>query len=228
MPRDDVFYKRGRALAESVYRQVWGTDALVDGNHYGAIVTWGDIAIGNVNIQTRRSDRELLKSEQLYGCCHWSPEVGECPARIAEISGLAIGTDVPMALRRPAMMMLILGLQMLSRSFGIRHYVTIQRPSLIRMLTRSLRLPFQRNDRIVRPVGETPRDRYWQDGQMPRLYYLDLASPQAVDVCTSFFCYLSTAGWHTAFYPRVGSTDEGFSAFRRAWHPGTNTAVVSA
>ncbi|MEO0852213.1 MAG: hypothetical protein AAFY15_01740, partial [Cyanobacteria bacterium J06648_11] len=78
------------------------------------------------------------------------------------------------------------------------------------------------------PICEPPCDRYWRDGQMPRLYYLDLASPQAIDVCTSFFCYLTTAGWHTAFYPRVSSTDEGFASFRRTWHPDTSATVASA
>lgn len=218
VPRTDLFYRRGRTLAEEVYGQVWGTPSLIDGNHYGAIVTCGDVPIGNVNIQTKNGDDDLLKSEMLFGRHHWHPDIRDGSSCIAEISGLAIATDVPNHLRRPAMMMLILGLQMLSRSFGIRHYVTIQRASLIRVLTSSLQLPFQRNERIVRPIAETPRDRYWSEGPSPRLYYLDLTSAQAIDSCASFFCYLSASGWQTAFYPRINNgLDTSFSAFRRAW-----------
>ncbi|MEM6445610.1 MAG: hypothetical protein AAF704_03480 [Cyanobacteria bacterium P01_D01_bin.123] len=229
VPRADLFYRRGRTLAQEVYNEVWGTDALIDGNQYGAIVTCGGIPIGNVNIQTKRDESDLLKSENLYGCNHWHPEIRDCAEAIAEISGLAISVDVPQHLRRPAMMMLILGLQMLSRSLDIRHYVTIQRDSLIRVLTSSLQLPFRRNERIVTPVAETPSDRYWCDGQVPRLYYLELASSQAIDACASFFCYLSAAGWQMAFYPRINSSlnTASFSKFRRSWQDESDLQAVA-
>jgi hypothetical protein len=215
--KNDIFYKKGRVLAEEVYRKVWNTENLIDGNDYAIVVSRNGIAIGNMNLQLR-SEKKLLKSELFYGAEHWQDFFAGKPTRVAELSALALSQNLPNEVRRPIMMMLILGTQILSRALDIQFYVTIQHEFLMRILTKSLQLPFFRNEQLQMPQGKIPNDQYWNRGEFPKLYYLDTKDSNAINTCASFFSYLHVAGIQTAFLPRLKKNDLPFSTFREKWY----------
>jgi hypothetical protein len=76
----DIFYKKGRVLAESVYRQIWNTEKLLDGNDYAVVVSRDRTVVGNLNLQSR-SKHGLLKSEGFFGERHWETLSRVGPAR---------------------------------------------------------------------------------------------------------------------------------------------------
>jgi hypothetical protein len=116
------------------------------------------------------------------------------------------------------MMMLILGTQILSRALDIQFYATIQHEFLMRILTKSLQLPFFCNEQLTMPQGHLPNDQYWNRGELPRLYYLNTKDSEAINTCASFFSYLHVAGIQTSFLPRVQKSDLSFSAFHKNWN----------
>jgi hypothetical protein len=215
--KNDIFYKKGRLLAEEVYRKVWNTEHLIDGNDYAVVISRQGSVVGNMNIQLR-SGRKSLKSETFFGGEHWQNYFPGSPASVAELSALAIDQKLPPEIRRPIMMMLILGTQILSRALDVQFYVTIQHEFLMRILTKSLQLPFFRNESLTRPQGQLPNDDYWNRGELPRLYYLDTKNGDAINTCASFFCYLHVSGIQTSFLPRIKKNDMPFSAFRKNWY----------
>ena len=155
--KGDIFYTKGRKLAENVYRQIWGTEGLVDGNDYGIVVSQNGTVLGNLNIQLRKPEK-LLKSESFFCKKHWRHYFYTSNTDIAEASALAIAKDAPAHLRRPIIMMLISGLQTLCRLEGVRYLVTIQHDYLLRILTKSLHLPFFKNQIVKQPQAEIPQD----------------------------------------------------------------------
>ena len=215
--KNDIFYKKGRVLAEEVYRQVWNTEHLIDGNDYAIVVSRNGIAIGNMNLQLR-SEKKLLKSELFYGQEHWQEHFQGSPTNVSELAALALSQDLQSEIRRPIMMMLILGTQILCRSLNIQFCVTIQHEFLMRILTKSLQLPFFCNEKLTRPQGQLPDDLYWNRGEFPKLHYLAPNSSETVQTCGSFFCYLHVAGIHTSFLPRIKKSDLPFSTFQKNWY----------
>lgn len=139
--KNDIFYKKGRVLAEEVYRKVWKTEHLIDGNDYAIVISQNGSVVGNINLQLR-SEKRLLKSEIFFGQEHWQNYFPGSPTNVAELSGLALSDELQSEIRRPIMMMLILGTQILSRALDIQFYATIQHDFLMRILTKSLQLPF--------------------------------------------------------------------------------------
>lgn len=182
-------YAKGRKLAENVYRQVWGTKNLLDGNDYGVIVSQNGKVLGNINIQFRRS-RDLLKSEVFFGASHWQEYSDAQPSQIAELSALALAQDVPKKLRRPTMMTLILGIYLICHAENIKFVATVQHDYLIRILSKSLHLPFFRNEYVKHIYGEVPNDNYWNRGKLPRLYYFLPNSLHTINACASFITRL--------------------------------------
>lgn len=183
--KNDIFYKKGRVLAEDVYRQVWNTEQLIDGNDYAIVVSRHGSVVGNINLQLR-AENKLLKSEIFFGQEHWQEYYQGSPVHVGEVSALALSDDLPSEVRRPIMMMLILGIQILSRYEGIKFLVTVQHEFLIRVLSKSLHLPFFCNEIVKTPQGKLPSDKYWERKELPRIYYLEPNSNQTVDTCTSF------------------------------------------
>jgi hypothetical protein len=214
--KNDIFYKKGRILAEEVYRQVWNTEHLIDGNDYAIVVSHNGSVVGNMNLQLR-AEKKLLKSELFFGQEHWQEYFQGSPSNVAELSALALSQNLPNEVRRPIMMMLILGIQTLCRLKKITFLVTVQHEYLIRILTQSLDLPFVRNEMIKTPQGELPNDDYWKRKEPPKIYYLEPNGSETIDTCASFFCYLNVAGIQTSFLPRVQKSDLSFSAFRKNW-----------
>ncbi|OKH23732.1 hypothetical protein NIES593_08685 [Hydrococcus rivularis NIES-593] len=215
--KNDIFYKKGRLLAEEVYRKVWNTEHLIDGNDYAVVVSRQGSVVGNMNVQLR-SEQKSLKSETFFGREHWQDYFFGAPTNVAELSALALDQELPSEIRRPIMMMLILGTQILSRALDIQFYVTIQHEFLMRILTKSLQLPFFRNENLTRPQGKLPSDNYWNREELPRLYYLDTKDGNAINTCASFFCYLHVSGIQTTFLPRIKKNNMSFSAFRKNWY----------
>ena len=68
--REDIFYTKGRNLAKAVYKDVWNTESLVDGNDYGIVVACNGEILGNANIQLKKPEKQL-KSETFFGESHW-------------------------------------------------------------------------------------------------------------------------------------------------------------
>ena len=215
--KGDIFYTKGRKLAENVYRQIWGTEGLVDGNDYGIVVSQNGTVLGNLNIQLRKPEK-LLKSEGFFCKEHWSDYFSAANADIAEASALAVAQDAPTHLRRPIIMMLMTGLKTFCRLEGIKYLVTIQHKYLFRIFTKSLHLPFFPNQIVKQPQPEVPQDHYWQREKPPSIYYAKPLSEGFTDSCSSFLFYLSMLGIQTAFYPRVKKYENlQFSTFRKRW-----------
>lgn len=201
--REDIFYTKGRNLAKAVYKDVWNTEHLVDGNDYGIVVACNGEVLGNANIQLKKPGK-LLKSETFFGKSHWDAYFEAKNSEIAEISALVVSPDAPADMRRPIMMMLIVGIQNICRIQGITMIATVQHDYLIRILTKSLHLPFFKNQLIQEPQASAlPNDNYWKRVKPPALYYLDPLGNEGTQACYSFLTYLSMTGTQTSFYPRL-------------------------
>jgi hypothetical protein len=201
--REDIFYTKGRNLAKTVYKDVWNTEDLVDGNDYGIVVACNGEILGNANIQLKKPEKPL-KSETFFGESHWNDYFEASNSEIAEISALVVSQDAPAEMRRPIMMMLIVGIQNICRIKGIKMIATVQHDYLIRILTKSLKLPFFQNQVIQEPKSsKLPNDNYWKRVKPPALYYLDPLGNEGTQACYSFLNYLSMTGTQTALYPRL-------------------------
>lgn len=216
--REDIFYSKGRNLAKAVYKEVWNTEHLVDGNDYGIVVVCNGKVLGNANIQEKKPGK-LLKSEVFFGQSHWEHYFTASDYEIAEISALAVSQDAPAEMRRPIMMMLITGIQNLCRIKGIKMIATVQHDYLIRILTKSLNLPFFQNQSIKKPqTTNLPNDDYWKRVKPPALYYLDPLGNEGTQACYSFLNYLHLSGMQTSFYPRVKAKEiPSYAAFSKDW-----------
>lgn len=215
--REDIFYTKGRNLAKAVYKDVWKTENLVDGNDYGIVVVCNGKVLGNANIQIKKPEK-ALKSEKFFGASHWKNYFQVSNSEIAEISALAVSQDAPSELRRPVMMMLITGLQNLCRIKGIKQLATVQHGYLVRILTKSLHLPFYKNEVVNEPLADVPDDNYWKRVSSPAIYYLEPLSINVIEACYSFLSYMNVAGVQTAFYPRVKvDSKPSYAAFSKSW-----------
>ena len=215
--REDIFYTKGRNLAKAVYKDVWNTENLIDGNDYGIVVACNGEVLGNANIQLKKPGK-LLKSESFFGKSHWQDYFDVLDSEIAEISALAVAQDAPAELRRPIMMMLITGIQNLCRIKGIHKIATVQHDYLARILTKSLHLPFFRNQGVKDPKSSIPNDDYWKRVKPPALYYLEPLKIEVIEACYSFLSYLNVAGMQTSFYPRVKPDEQqSYAAFSKNW-----------
>ncbi|MDJ0743390.1 MAG: hypothetical protein QNJ32_08510 [Xenococcaceae cyanobacterium MO_167.B27] len=216
--RGDIFYTKGRNLAKEVYRDVWNTSKLIDGNDFGVIVTCNGEVLGNANIQLKGTDK-LLKSEVFFGAKHWQSYFTVADSEIAEISALAIAQNAAEELRRPIMMMLITGIQNICRIQGIKYISTVQHSYLLRILRKSLGLPFFQNQVVNQPQANVPDDNYWNRGKLPAIYYLEPLSIDVVNACYSFFSYLNFSGIQTKFFPRIKQTSKlSYATFVKQWH----------
>lgn len=214
--KGDIFYTKGRNLAKEVYRQVWHTENLIDGNDYGVIISHNGVIVGNMNLQLRQSNKPL-KSEIFFGKEHWQQYQKNYQYNLAEVSALAIAQDVPSELRKPIMMMLIVGIQNFCRLANINFLVTVQHKSLIRILTKSLDLPFYINEFIDTPLETIPNDLYWNREESPRIFYLEPLSFPVIDACYSFFTFLNILGFQTSFLSRINTSNLNltYSHFRK-------------
>ena len=215
--REDIFYTKGRNLAKAVYKEVWKTENLVDGNDYGIVVVCDGKVLGNANIQLKKSGK-LLKSEAFFGESHWVDYFETSDSEIAEISALAVSQDAPAEMRRPIMMMLITGIQNLCRIKGINRIATVQHDYLVRILTKSLHLPFFKNQKVKEPTSIIPNDDYWKRVKPPALYYLEPLKVDVIEACYSFLSYLNVVGIRTSFNSRVKTNERlSYSAFSKSW-----------
>ena len=213
--RGDIYYTKGRNLAKAVYNKVWNTENLVDGNDYAVVVACDGKVLGNINLQLKHNERPL-KSEIFFDESHWESYFEITDSQIAEVSALAISDEAPANLRRPIMMMLIAGIQNLCRIKGITKVATVQHDYLIRILTKSLQLPFLKNEVLTIPTATVPDDDYWKRGKSPALYYLDIISFEVMNVCYSFLNYLNFSGIQTTFLPRIKVDEQpSYAVFRR-------------
>ncbi len=209
--KGDIYYQKGRDLAQDVYRQVWKTERLVDSNDYGIVIEYGDQILGNMNIQLRQEDN-LLKSEVFFKPEHWKGYFDASPMETVEISGIAIAQDTPSEIRQLVMMLLLHGGWTITRSLGIRFWSTIQHRMLYLMLTRRLGLSFLPNEGVTCPSAQIPSDDYWQGAEPPRIYYLDLENFQTLQTFNLFFCYLMVEN-NIQFLPRFQSHSLAFKGF---------------
>ncbi len=208
--KGNEFYNQGRKLAENVYRQVWGTENLLDGNDYGVVVSQNGKVLGNLNIQFKRSGG-LLKSEVFFKEKHWQGYSNNHYSEVAEISALAIAQDAPKNLRRSIMKMLIMVMIDFCKQKGIKFLVTVQHDYLIRILSKSLHLPFFLNNDISKPQGNIPCDRYWSRSKLPRVYYLEPNSCKTLEACNSFFYSLRHIP--VVFHPQSTTQESNFDMF---------------
>ncbi|WP_013323703.1 hypothetical protein [Gloeothece verrucosa] len=222
---NDIFYKRGRLLAEKVYHEVWNTEHLIDGNDYAVVISLEGEVIGNMNLQVR-SPQKLLKSEKFFGREHWKYNFDEYNLPIAEISAFAISRHLSLDLSRLVMMSLIAGMQNICRLEAIKLIVTVQHESLMRIL-KSLHLPFHKNQMVTIPQGNLPDDDYWNRQKAPGLYYIQPLSLEVVECCYSYLVYMTLKGVSTAFLPRTQKADLSYSTFRKSWTHNQQAFVLS-
>jgi hypothetical protein len=226
--KKDIFYTKGRNLAKNIYREVWNTENLIDGNDYGIVVSQNSNVVGNLNIQLKQSGKSL-KSENFFGKKHWCNYFKGTDNQVAEVSALALAQDAPTELRRPIIMMLIMAVQSLCRLEEINFLVTIQHDYLLRILTKSLHLPFFQNQVIRQPQDNVPNDNYWNRVKSPSLYYVQPLSSEFIESCYSFFSYLNMSGIKTAFYPRAKSSEAlSYAAFRSLWNQDKASNLISS
>ena len=216
--REDVFYTKGRNLAKAVYKEVWNTENLVDGNDYGIVVVQDGKVLGNTNIQLRKPGKKL-KSEIFFGEHHWQDYFEADDFEVGEISAFSIAQDAPTELRRPIMMMLLTGMQTICRIKGIGRLATVQHPYLFRILHKSLHLPLYKNQEVTQPIGNLPNDNYWKKSKPPSIYYLDILGSQMINISYSFLSYLNMLGIETNFLPRIQEKkDLSYSSFVKQWN----------
>lgn len=176
---------------------------MIDDNEYGIVVFDRDSVIANVNIQLKHP-HTFLKSEKFFHPLHWQNYLSCAECEIAEISGLAIEDRIPSSFSRPVLMTLVLGLRTLLSVLELRVYTTIQHKFLIRLLTKSLKLPFFINEIVTNPTIEVPDDNYWRREESPRIYYLDGMNSDAIAACNSFWDYFEEANLRLLFNSRLG------------------------
>jgi hypothetical protein len=202
--KNHPFYQQGRNLSELMYRKIWQTENLIDDNDYAIVVFARDWVIASVNVQLKRP-HILLKSEKFFHPLHWQNYLSVAESEIAEISGLAIEDRLPSSLSRPVLMAMILGLRMLLTSLDLKVYTTIQHKFLIRVLTKSLKLPFFINS--TRPGNNVPDDNYWKREEPPRIYYLEGRvtglNSEVSAACNSFWHYFEKANLKVLFTSRI-------------------------
>lgn len=215
--KKDPIYLKGRHFVQQRYRKVWGTCNLVDSNDYATVVLCHGSVIANVNIQLNQ-ENNYLNSELFFEKEHWRSDINLGTYDLAEVSGLAISDKIQPNISTPAFMMLILGLRILQYSLNIRYYTTVQHKFLVRILTKKLNLPFWTNNSIVNPSGNIPNDKYWQQEEKPRIYYLDCHNEQVVQACDSYFYYLNLMGIKVTFSPLVSKKKIHYSSFWQLWN----------
>ena len=187
--KNHVFYQEGRILAQDVYRQIWDTDHLIDGNDYAVVTIANGTAIGNMNLQLK-TQQKSLKSEMFFESEHWESYFSKSSEKITKISGLSVSQDLPVKSRQQVMMLLILGTSIISQILGIDLWVTVQRKALNRILAKQLRLSFVTNQTVVTPQKEVPKDNYWHSSELPQIHYLDVKDSQNVNAFSLFYSYL--------------------------------------
>lgn len=212
--KDDIFYQKGRNLANEVYQQVWGTEKLIDGNNYGIVISYKGQVIGNANLQIRQ-EHQPIKSEHFFGKEHWKAYVDVPYSRVVEMSSLSIAQDLEADLKQPVMMLLIFSTYTLARSLGITFCATIQRKALHRILTKHLHIPFFPNQKLTEIQGEVPNDKYWNSNETPHLYYLDLTAPETLESLNSCFFYINSLGIQTKFLSRFQEKNSSYAQFRK-------------
>lgn len=204
--RNDIVYHKGRILAENVYRQVWNTENHLDDNDYAAVLFYGNRIVGNMNLQIKKT-QSLLKSEIFFGANHWqSYHSNVMSDNLAEISGLSIAQDLPANMRKPTLMLLILGNYLLTQVLGINFLTTVQHDLVHRLLTKNLYLPFVENQIITTPQKNIPNDNYWRSSKSPKIYYFNIKDSQAISLAHSFFTYLNLIGIDFKFSSRLSSS----------------------
>lgn len=187
--KEDIYYQKGRVLAQQVYNSVWNTEYLVDNNDYAVVVEYNNRIVGNMNIQLRREDNQI-KSEIFFQPEHWQHYFDIPATKTVEISGLAIAEDTPSEIRQSVLMLLLHGGFIMTKSLGIRCWSTIQHKMLYLLITRRLGLPFLANEKIIHPSPNVPNDDYWQGSKRPGIYYLNLDDYQTSHIFNLFFCHL--------------------------------------
>jgi hypothetical protein len=192
VPKNHPFYQQGRNLSQLMYRKIWQTENLIDDNDYAIVVFARNLVIANVNVQLKRP-HILLKSEKFFHPQHWQNYLSVAESEIAEISGLAIEDRISSSLSRPVLMTLVLGLKILLSALELRAYTTIQHKFLIRILIKSLKLPFFINEMVTNPTIEVPNDNYWNMNEPPRIYYLDGLNSEAISACNSYWDFFERA-----------------------------------
>ncbi len=220
-------YSRGRQLANQMYANIWGTRSLIDDNDFGIVVSFSGQVVGNVNLQIKHHESHLLHSEIFFTEQHWQQYLNITDSRLAEISGLCVSDAIPRFLSRPVIMGLVLGLHLLHNSLQIRYLTTIQHEYLIRILQKSLNLPFFRNEIITYPQGQIPDDNYWKRDKLPKIYYIDGFSTDCIKACASLFCYLNVAGYYTQIVSEKHSDDISYSSFWQAWNSRHNVNIAA-
>lgn len=210
--KNDVFYHKGRILAEDVYRQVWKTENLVDGNDYGIVVVSNNTVVGNVNLQVK-DHQEPLKSETFFKEKHWEYYFDRSSERIAELSGLSASQDISPEARKVVSMILFLGLHISCQSLGLDLLVTVQRKALNRILSKRFNFLFVTNQHIIRPQQQVPNDKYWKSSEIPQLHYFDVKHPQNVNSLSLSYAYLHLKGLNVKFLPRFRSSSMSYSTF---------------
>jgi hypothetical protein len=210
-------YDEGRKLANYMYSKIWNTKCLIDDNDFGIVVTLSNQIVGNVNLQIKNDESCKLHSELFFSERHWQQYLNIADVKIAEISGLCVLDTIPQFMSRPVIMGLVYGLHLLHNSLQIRYLTTIQHEYLIRILQKSLNLPFFRNEIITCPQGQVPDDNYWKRDKLPGIYYIDGYSTECIKACASLFCYLNIAGYHTQISSGKYIDGISYSTFWKKW-----------
>lgn len=114
-------------------------------------------------------------------------------------------------------MALILGIRTLQALLNFRFYTTVQHEYLIRILQKSLNLPFFANEIITIPT-KVPNDNYWRRSKNPKIYYLDGRSDLVSRSCESYLYYLNLLGIETVFFQSIETNQINYSTFWKSWN----------
>lgn len=215
--KEQEIYIQGRNLANEMYAKIWDTKSLIDDNDFGIVVFCSGQVVGNVNLQIKHSESNLLHSEIFFTQKHWQQYLDIPNGQLAEISGLCVSDTVPQSLSRPIIMGLVLGLHLLHNSLQIRYLTTVQHEYLIRVLCKSLNLPFFCNETITYPQGQVPDDGYWKRDKSPRIYYIDGYSADTIKAVSSLFCYLNMVGYQIHVEQKISPVNLSYTYFWSKW-----------
>ena len=213
-------FELGQAVAQKMYNKAWDTESYSSKGDYAVVVfmktrkTWEPIA--NLNCALKNS-RKKLPCESIFTGQPWVEEGINNDNQLAEICGLAIDDLTPPEMRRAVLIMLSMGLQAIAVHSNTRWLLTIQHEYLIRILRKSLGLPFTKTDSTVTKDASLPNDQYWNQTVMPCLYILDSRDQVTRAACESFFYYLSSLNIGLQITNKVSSGQQSYSGFKRQW-----------
>ncbi len=168
----DSFFS-GRSLAKEMYSKKWSTKNMCDDYDIGIVAFYGDIPIGNINIQLKKK-RTYIPSERYFEPGLYPEFMNVENNKIGELCGLAISDNLHRIPREYVLGGLILNAHLAAMQNSISVFATVQKKQLINKLINEYNYPFFESKGANLKCDNMPDDNYWKHEGAPSLYYINL------------------------------------------------------